>query len=72
MPRLLLLFLLLSPVEANQVTVDQLVHAYIHAGWITAVGQDGAELYCIGLDESRHADSIVQRIADRAKGVQCS
>lgn len=70
MPRLLLLLLLLSPVEANLPTIEQLLHAYNHAGWEPHV-VNGVPMVCIGEKASARADWFVSMIAARAQGVHC-
>ena len=70
MSRLLLLILLLSPVEANQPSIDVLHHAYMGAGWRQIMW--GREpLVCIDVVNGKHVDRVVQMIVDRAKGVRC-
>jgi hypothetical protein len=71
MPRFLLAFLLLSPVEANQPSIDQMHSAYMGAGWYPAFGPRG-EAVCIDKNLSLHADRVVLMIVKRAKGVSCS
>ena len=70
MSRLLLLILLLSPVEANQPSIEVLHQAYLGAGWqARTIGRE--TLVCIDPTHSLFADRVVQMIVDRAKGVRC-
>jgi hypothetical protein len=71
MPRFLLVFLLLSPVEANQPSIDQMHSAYMGAGWVK-LPYGNVTLVCIEEKSSLHVDRVVQMIVKRAKGVSCS
>ena len=70
MSRLLLTLLLLSPVAANQPSIDTLHAIYLGAGWqARTIGRE--TLVCISPTHSLYADRVVQMIVDRAKGIRC-
>ena len=71
MSRFLLILLLMSPVTANEPTVDQMLSAYAQAGWVPMQHPTGA-LICIDASLSRHVDRVVFMLAQKARGVQCS
>lgn len=74
MSRFLLLLLLLSPVEANQPSIDSMHAAYISAGWVPVMhpGAPSGLFVCVDSKVSPHVDRVVNMIVDRAKGVRCA
>jgi hypothetical protein len=72
MRRLMLCLVLLAPVEARQPSVDHLLQAYVHAGWSWEAVRGKGKMMCIGPEESKFVDRVVEMLGHRAKGVTCS
>ena len=71
MSRLLLAFILLTPVEASQPSVDVLLQAYAGAGWVKLRHPSEGILVCIDEKSSVHVDRIVWMLAERARKTHC-
>ena len=71
MSRFLLCLLLMSPAIADEPTIEQMLSAYAHAGWVEIRATGHPDMICIDKRASPHVDRVVMMIAHRARGT-CS